>query len=64
VTWNLGIAAALMAVGVWLHLTERHDHEHVHEALEHEHARRHVHAPLRHRHPHYPDLHHRHGHEE
>jgi drug/metabolite transporter superfamily protein YnfA len=33
--------AALMALGVWLHLTERHAHEHHHEAMEHEHA--HVH---------------------
>lgn len=42
-------AAALMGIGVWLHLTERHSHEHVHEALEHDHA--HVH-----------DVHHRHSH--
>lgn len=35
------LAAALMAVGVWLHLTERHEHEHTHEALAH--AHRHVH---------------------
>jgi drug/metabolite transporter (DMT)-like permease len=42
-------AAALMAVGVWLHLTERHEHEHVHEPLEHDH--RHVH-----------DEHHQHEH--
>jgi drug/metabolite transporter (DMT)-like permease len=33
--------AALMALGVWLHVTERHEHEHAHEAMEHEHA--HVH---------------------
>jgi drug/metabolite transporter (DMT)-like permease len=44
------VAAALMAVGVWLHLTERHEHEHAHEPLLHEHAHthdehhRHVHA--------------------
>ncbi len=42
-------AAALMGVGVWLHLTERHEHEHTHERLEHSH--RHVH-----------DLHHQHEH--
>jgi drug/metabolite transporter (DMT)-like permease len=41
VTGSLVIAAALMAAGVWLHLTEQHDHEHVHEALTHEHAHRH-----------------------
>jgi len=45
-------AALLMGVGVWLHLTERHEHLHRHEALEHEHAHTH-------------DEHHRHhgGHE-
>ncbi|HEX6535197.1 MAG TPA: DMT family transporter [Gemmatimonadaceae bacterium] len=42
-------AAALMALGVWLHLTERHEHEHAHEALEHEH-------------PHVHDEHHQHAH--
>lgn len=49
VTVQLGLAAVLMAAGVYLHLTEVHDHEHRHEALEHEH--RHVH-----------DAHHRHAH--
>lgn len=49
-TARLGAAGVLMAVGVWLHLTEQHAHEHVHEALVHEHA--HVH-----------DAHHRHAHE-
>jgi drug/metabolite transporter (DMT)-like permease len=34
-------AGALCAAGVWLHLTERHEHAHAHEALEHEHAHRH-----------------------
>jgi drug/metabolite transporter (DMT)-like permease len=43
------IAAACMAVGVWLHLTERHEHAHTHEVLEHEHL--HVH-----------DEHHQHAH--
>jgi len=43
------IAAALMAWGVWLHLTEHHEHEHVHEPMEHSH--RHVH-----------DAHHQHEH--
>ncbi|ODV13080.1 MAG: hypothetical protein ABT20_02965 [Rubrivivax sp. SCN 70-15] len=44
-------AGALMALGVWLHLSERHVHEHVHEALEHEHEHEH-------------DAHHAHGHDE
>ncbi len=48
----LGLAAALMALGVWLHLTEQHSHEHVHETLEHEHA--HVHDE-HHQHDHGPD---------
>jgi len=41
-------AAALMGMGVWLHLTERHTHVHWHEPLEHDH--RHIH-----------DEHHQHG---
>lgn len=45
-------AAALMALGVWLHVTERHEHEHRHEAMEHDHA--HVHDE-HHRHDHGPD---------
>jgi len=49
VTAQLLAAGALMAAGVWLHLGEMHDHEHVHEAMEHDHA--HVH-----------DDHHQHSH--
>ncbi len=44
------IAAALMAIGVWLHVTERHEHAHTHEPMEHEHLHRH-------------DEHHQHAHE-
>jgi drug/metabolite transporter (DMT)-like permease len=44
------LAAALMGGGVWLHLTERHNHLHRHQALEHTH--RHVH-----------DAHHQHAHD-
>lgn len=51
-TWSLTIAAALMAVGIWLHLTERHEHEHTHEAITHTHWHRH------------DDLHHEHEHSE
>ncbi len=43
------IAAILMAVGVWLHLTERHEHSHTHDALQHAHP--HVHDE-HHQHPH------------
>jgi hypothetical protein len=45
-------AACLMAIGLWLHLTERHDHLHVHEPMAHEH--RHVHD-AHHQHDHGPD---------
>lgn len=44
-----GVAAALMGLGVWLHLTEHHEHEHDHEELGHEHAHDH-------------DTHHQHEH--
>jgi len=51
-TVRLITAGSLMAVGLWLHLTERHEHEHTHEALEHEH--RHSHDE-HHQHPHGSD---------
>ncbi len=41
VTWQLLAAAALMAGGIWLHLTEHHAHGHRHGVLEHEHRHRH-----------------------
>jgi len=44
-------AATLMASGVWLHLTERHEHWHEHESLEHAHS--HVHDE-HHQHDHLP----------
>lgn len=50
-TINSAVAAFLMAVGVYLHVAERHDHLHAHEAREHEHA--HVHDD-HHRHEHGP----------
>lgn len=50
VTVPLLIAAALMGVGVWLHLTERHEHEHTHD------------DGTTHSHAHYPDAEHRHSH--
>lgn len=46
--WFL-VAAALMAIGVWIHLMENHAHEHQHEPLTHNHRHRH-------------DEHHRHQH--
>lgn len=41
ITVSLVCAGVLMGFGVWLHLSERHHHEHVHESLEHSHE--HVH---------------------
>lgn len=52
VTIQLIAAGLLMAIGVWLHLTEQHDHEHVHEPMEHSHP--HVHD-AHHQHQHGPD---------
>lgn len=49
--WFL-FAAALMGIGVYLHLTERHEHVHTHEPIEHSH--KHVHDE-HHRHAHGPD---------
>jgi drug/metabolite transporter (DMT)-like permease len=52
VTAALVGAAVLMAIGVCLHLSERHEHEHGHETLDHEH--RHVHDE-HHQHVHGPN---------
>jgi drug/metabolite transporter (DMT)-like permease len=41
VTWRLCVATVLMAVGLWLHLSERHEHEHAHQPLEHTHLHSH-----------------------
>ena len=50
VAWAIGqgdlgfatlLAAALFGVGAYLHATEGHEHQHVHEPLEHDHAHRH-----------------------
>ncbi len=51
VTLQLTVAGVLMGIGVWLHLTERHEHRHSHDPLDHEHAHEH-------------DAHHQHGHVE
>ncbi|WP_137844709.1 DMT family transporter [Microbacterium sp. 2FI] len=75
VTVPLVVAGALMALGVWLHLTETHAHPHTHEPLEHDHWHTHpdehhdhrnpepVAAGTRHRHPHvHAELTHTHDH--
>jgi drug/metabolite transporter (DMT)-like permease len=43
------VAAILMGLGVWLHLTERHEHQHTHDDIVHSHW--HVHDP-HHQHKH------------
>jgi drug/metabolite transporter (DMT)-like permease len=45
-------AGLLMGLGVWLHLTERHEHSHVHAALEHAHEHTHDGADPHHDHAH------------
>ena len=40
-TPSLLLAGALMALGVWLHLTEWHAHVHAHEPIDHEHEHEH-----------------------
>lgn len=73
-SWSLATGGGLMALGVWLHLTERHEHEHDHEPIHHshrhEHDEHHVHEhgsddprgePHQHSHQH-ERLQHRHAH--
>lgn len=71
-TWQVSVAGTLMAIGVFLHLSERHDHEHIHPALAHNHRHSHdehhqhhhdgpVREPHAHWHSHAP-LRHRHPH--
>lgn len=49
-TLSLLLAGILMAVGIWLHLSEHHSHDHTHEPLEHDHEHKH-------------DEHHQHSHD-
>ena len=49
-TMRLMAGGAVMAAGVWLHVSERHEHKHVHEPFEHEHLHAH-------------DVHHQHAHD-
>ncbi|BDI21269.1 membrane protein [Herbiconiux sp. L3-i23] len=49
-TWSVVVAGVLMGLGVWLHLTERHEHEHTHDAITHDHWHTH-------------DEHHQHDHD-
>ncbi len=73
-TPQLLLAGALMALGLWLHLSERHEHAHQHRALEHEHMHTHdehhqhahgagVSSAVSHSHPHrHAPLYHAHPH--
>jgi drug/metabolite transporter (DMT)-like permease len=76
-TGRLLAAGGLMGVGVWLQLSERHDHVHTHGDFVHDHhvaddghhdpdatgrVGPHHHPTITHSHPHYPDSHHRHRH--
>ncbi|MEZ5988372.1 MAG: EamA family transporter [Planctomycetota bacterium] len=80
------MAAVVLGASMVLLFLDRHEHRHVHEAVEHEHWHRHDdghhthshpglpashrhshlhgHERLVHSHSHWPDLHHRHQHEE
>jgi drug/metabolite transporter (DMT)-like permease len=74
VTTQLAVAGLLMALGVWLHLTENHDHAHTHVLTDHAHPHvhdkhhQHVHLPgdppgEPHAHPHqHKPMHHAHPH--
>ena len=50
--WHFPIAAGLLVVGVALHVSERHRHQHTHEPLVHEHM--HTHDDQHHGHTHDP----------
>ena len=54
VTIPLVVAGILMGAGVWLHLTERHEHAHEHPGITHDHA--HVHDDGHHAHGHSPGV--------
>lgn len=76
--WPLGVAGLLMALGVYVHLTEIHSHQHIHDFMEHEHEHthdaHHQHQHLltdpvgerhSHRHRHFPSAHgHDHDHDD
>lgn len=55
ITSKLVSAGVLMGLGVWLHLTERHEHAHVHEPMDHEHEHAHD-EHHQHDHPDQPGL--------
>ena len=58
-----GVAAAAIALGIWLHATEHHAHAHTHEPLAHDHAHSHDDGHHDHRHERLPTGPHAHPHE-
>jgi len=52
----LAAAGLLMGLGVWLHLTERHEHRHAHEAMLHAHEHVHGTGDEHHEHVHVPPV--------
>ncbi len=52
VTPQLLLAGLLMAIGVWFHLTEKHEHLHAHPLLEHGHEHSHGEGDEHHEHEH------------
>ena len=52
ITLSLLVAGVLMGIGIWLHLSERHDHRHIHEEITHEHMHTH---DVHHQHEHAPE---------
>ncbi len=64
VTWQLLLASAMMAVGIWLHLTEHHAHLHQHVPMVHIHEHSHAEMDEHHTHGHIPAFvgRHNHGH--
>lgn len=62
-TWQLLLAAALMAFGIWLHLTEHHGHLHQHVPMVHLHEHSHAELDAHHAHSHIPAFAGRHSHD-
>jgi drug/metabolite transporter (DMT)-like permease len=59
---QLPVAGVLIGAGLWLHLAERHQHAHRHEALEHDHLHSHDDGHHAHRHDPMPARPHSHPH--
>jgi drug/metabolite transporter (DMT)-like permease len=57
---GLLISCMFFGAGLWLHLTEHHEHRHLHDAIDHEHPHRHDDG--HHDHAHEPPVHGEHSH--